>query len=408
MAVIKTIITGNSQCCICLTANPTSVKNEVLPILHDKNVHRACTREMSETELYFRNEEEDAADSLPPSGPILPTNNRSVSVIEAWQKQEEEERARRVIAEEKRAAEDRFREQQLAEQAKTATEQQLRRRTRATRILGEDLGGVDWESGGEIRAGRMMRERVLWLQHDVLPLVKFPALIFALVVVLLYGASGMYGLYQRAYGIDAYGAAPDAAALYRDAVGRLVIDPYQTRVLKPRENVHDAEVVNWIRQEARFWRLKTAQIAQGYAETWLYGARRVRNVSLSQISEALQASNHQCAYAVHLGVPIHAIYEAAPHDRFMVEPRLGAASAEIKTYILGDILLSDGEQITRRVPWKLWIDYADVKGVKHHELIEGGSVACVIYGTEMVERARLFDEHGQPIARENVFDRDDA
>ena len=336
-----------------------------------------------------------SSDQLDPEAPgqghILPLGKGSVAESEAHLRNIQERKAEKERKAEETRRQIEFETQEHERKRKEAKDRAaqnqnrtLRRRKQARQVLGEYWGSGDAEAGGEIRAWIQVKQNWFWFLDEVWSRAKFPLMCFLVLVLLLWSGSMFLDLYRRAYGIDEYGAAPDPSRIFTDRFGRGVVDPVHPHMLRPEENDVDAGIARWILREAEFWRLSKAQIALGWVEVWLYGARRARNVSLAQVQESLEKSQHSCACAAHLGVPIHALKVGSI---FMVEPKEGARSSASRSWTFED-RLNPGTKKTIKSANTLWVDYSDARGTNYVKLMEKGAVACVQHCAEIVSRAR--------------------
>lgn len=246
----------------------------------------------------------------------------------------------------------------------------------------------DVESDGEMWFEEKMDELFDWLSGLNRTTVKRFFLIFAVALTVLGGATLALNRTQDAH---------DPERVYRDPLGRLIGDPWEPRMLPA-----DSPVLEWMRAEARFWRMRTRQIEAGYGRVWPHGSRRMRNVSLSQLEDVLRGSGHRCACAWHAGVPIHALYDGGL-DAFMVEPKLGEETDETRAFRVRD----RGEDRMLVVPRQMWVDYAQTSGAKTLALARDASVACLIQCSEVATGTRLVDPEGRVVRARSEFDRDE-
>lgn len=266
-----------------------------------------------------------------------------------------------------------------------ADERPLRTRPR----MATGLGDVEH---GEVWVEEKLEDLVKWLASiRAGPLKRF-AVIFGIVVLIVGGAAVGLNLYRRLHALDD----PDPSRVFRDPHGRLIVDPWQPRMLE-----ESSPAMAWIRSEARFWRMRTSQIQAGYGSVWLYGAGRMRNVSLTQLEGTLRESGHRCACAGHAGVPIHALYDR-DMDAVMFEPRLDKGSDETRSFRVRD----GGEHRQLVVPRKVWVDYAGAAGTKHFAIASDASVACLVQCCKMATGQPVVDSQGRIVRTGAEFDRD--
>ena len=328
---------------------------------------------------------------LPGHGHILPLGKGSEQRANAILRDIQRQRTEKLRQEEEARRRAEFSKQEEARKTEDAAQRvlrdkdrTLRRRKQAKAVFGDHWGGQDPEAGGEIRVWTKAKDNWFWFVREVWSRARFPLYLFLGLLLFLWTASISLDLYHRAYGIDEYGAAPDPSRTFTDRLGRSVVDPVHPHMLRPEESDVDSAIARWILSEAEFWRLSKAQIASGYVEVWLYGARRARNVSLVQVHDALAGSRHECVCASHLGIPIHALKVG---KTFMVEPKLGAQSRGTRSWTFEDRLLP-GIQVTLDSPLTLWVDYSDLSGTGHVKLFQEGAVACIQHCAGILLRAR--------------------
>ena len=314
-------------------------------------------------------------------GPLLPSDGNSLRTLTQRARQERRDRVATALpglyGEE---PEEEERQPVVSEPSRP-----LRRRLSPTDV---EYGHV-WVDNPMVRLRR-------WIGSFRPQVGKF-ALVFAILMLVAGGAAGARTLYRRFYGLDAYGL-EDPSRVYRDRQGRLIVDPWHPRILDPSD-----EAMTWIVREARFWRLRASQIRRGWARVLLHGASRSRNVSLCQLEDTLRASGHRCTCAAHAGVPVHALYDR-DMDVFMVEPKFGKESSEMRKFLVKDLLSGEDRQL--RVPGQLWVDYVEASGTKHLIPATGSSVACVVQCSEIAIRGPVVDPEGAILRDRSWFDRD--